>query len=65
MAKLIRKKLTNYRKENKLSIRALAEIFGLYETTMRDWMLDGDRKLNRKNYKIILSNLKHLENDTT
>ena len=63
--KQIRKKLTNYRKENKLSIRALAEIFGLNVSTIREWMLDGDRKLNRKNYKIILSNLKHLENDTT
>ena len=63
--KQIRRKLTNYRKENKLSIRALAEIFGLNVSTIREWMLDGDRKLNRKNYKIILSNLKHLENDTT
>ena len=63
--KQIRKKLKNYRKENKLSMSALAKIFGLNESTIREFINDGDRKLQQKNYKIILSNLKYLENDTT
>ena len=44
---------------------ALAKIFGLNESTIREFINDGDRKLQQKNYKIILSNLKYLENDTT
>ena len=61
--KQIRKKLINYRKENKLSMSALAKIFGLNESTIREFINDGDRKLNQKNYKMILSNLKYLENE--
>jgi len=61
--KQIRKKLINYRKENKLSMSALAKIFGLNESTIREFINDGDRKLHQKNYKIILSNLKYLENE--
>ena len=61
--KQIRKKLINYRKENKLSMSALAKIFGLNESTIREFINDGDRKLHQKNYEIILSNLKHLENE--
>ena len=61
--KQIRKKLINYRKENKLSMSALAKIFGLNESTIREFINDGDRKLHQKNYEIISSNLKHLENE--
>ena len=47
--KQIRK--VGYRKENKLSMSALAKIFGLNESTIREFINDGDENYNKKTTK--------------